>query len=109
MIRKANLRESLKKLKCTGLNVSTVIDVGIQHSTPILIDLFAEIPHVLFEPVEEYYPHIRKNYRNLSYNLVEAAVSDTNGETILNTLKKREGMRFLIAIFRKTKHLILEL
>ena len=103
MIRKAKLRESLKKLKCTGLNVSTVIDVGIQHSTPILIDLFAEIPHVLFEPVEEYYPHIRKNYRNLSYNLVEAAVSDTNGETILNTLKKTRGDEISHSYISKNK------
>ncbi len=87
-MRNAKLFESLSKLKSTGVNVSTIIDVGIQHATPVLMKLFQEQHHVLFEPVQEYYKHIKNNYSKLSYTLVEAAVSDRNGQLLLHTEKK---------------------
>jgi len=90
-MRKAKLFESLTKLKAVGVNVSTVIDVGIQHSTPVLVKLFQEQHHVLFEPVQEYYEHIKKNYAGLSFTLVDAAVSDRNGQLLLHTEKKTRG------------------
>lgn len=90
-MRTAKLAESLLKLKSTGVNIATVIDVGIQHSTPVLMKLFQEQHHVLFEPVQEYYGHIRDNYSCLSYTLVEAAVSDQNGKLLLHTEKKTRG------------------
>lgn len=91
MSRAAKIEESLRKLRATGVLISTVVDVGIQHSTPVLIKVFPDIPHVLFEPVEEYYPHIRENYSKLAYSLVETAVSDFDGELTLRTEKKTRG------------------
>jgi FkbM family methyltransferase len=90
-MRTAKLVETLAKLKRAGVHVSTIIDVGIQHSTPVLMKLFQEQHHVLFEPVQEYYSHIRDNYSHLSYTLVEAAVSDLNGQLLLHTEKKTRG------------------
>ena len=90
-MRTAKLYESLSRLNDSGVNIATLIDVGIQHSTPVLMQLFHDKHHVLFEPVQEYYEHIRKNYSHLSYTLVEAAVSDRNGELLLQTEKKTRG------------------
>ena len=90
-MRSAKLFESLSKLKSTGIDISTIIDVGVQHCTPVLMKLFREQHHVLFEPVEEYYSHIRNNYSDLPYTLVDAAVSDQNAELLLHTEKKTRG------------------
>lgn len=91
MNRAAKIEDSLRKLRATGVLISTVVDVGIQHSTPVLIKVFPDIPHLLFEPVEEYYPHIRENYSDLDYTLVAAAVSDFDGQLTLHTEKKTRG------------------
>lgn len=90
-MRTAKILNCLETLRQIGVPISTVIDVGIQHSTPVLIKVFPDLPHVLFEPVEEYYPHIRKNYAGLTYSLVEAAVSDFDGQLTLHTEKKTRG------------------
>ncbi|HRL74810.1 MAG TPA: FkbM family methyltransferase [Candidatus Accumulibacter phosphatis] len=90
-MRAAKILDSLTTLKGLGLGLTTVVDVGVQHSTPALMAVFPTLPHVLFEPVEEYYPFIRKNYCNISHTLVEAAVSDFDGELTLHTEKKTRG------------------
>ena len=90
-MRDAKLLESLTKLKDTGVRISTIVDVGIQHSTPVLMKLFKEQHHLLFEPVEEYYKHIRRNYENHPFTLVEAAVSDIDDQLLLHTEKKTRG------------------
>lgn len=90
-MRCAKIIESLETLKRIGTPISTIIDVGIQHETPFLIELFPELHHVLFEPVEEYYSFIHKNYQDISYTLVDAAVSDFDGELTLHTEKKTRG------------------
>jgi FkbM family methyltransferase len=90
-MRAAKVRESLSLLRSLNLGLTKIIDVGIQHFTPPLMEIFPDLPHVLFEPVEEYYPHIRKNYAALSFELVETAVSDFDGELLLHTEKKTRG------------------
>ena len=90
-MRNAKIRESLGLLRKCGLKVSGIVDVGIQHSTPALLEIFPDIHHFLFEPVAEYYPHIRKNYAEISHDLIEAAVSDFDGELLLHTEKKTRG------------------
>lgn len=91
MMRVAKILDSLNVLRARGIGVNTIVDVGIQHSTPTLIKAFSDLPHVLFEPIKEYYPHIMDNYAGLVYALVEAAVSDSDGEIILHTEKKTRG------------------
>jgi len=90
-MRTAKILESMTTLKSLGLGLTAVIDVGVQHSTPALMAVFPDLPHVLFEPVEEYYPFIRNNYQDMSYTLVEAAVSDFDGELTLHTERKTRG------------------
>lgn len=90
-MREPKVRDSLRAAKAAGLEIGQVIDVGIQHSTPTLIEVFPEVHHTLFEPVEEFYPHIRRNYAGLSHTLVEAAVADSDGVLALKTEKKTRG------------------
>tara|TARA_R110000868_G_scaffold56830_3_gene176072 strand:- start:6905 stop:7603 length:699 start_codon:yes stop_codon:yes gene_type:complete len=90
-MREAKVRDCLQAAKKAGLEISQIIDVGIQHSTPTLMEAFPNAHHYLFEPVEEYYPIIRRNYANMSSTLVEAAVSDIDGILSLQTEKKTRG------------------
>jgi FkbM family methyltransferase len=90
-MRNAKVRESLRLLRRLQVPVSHVIDVGIQHGTPALIEVFPDLHHSLFEPVEEYYPQIRRRYAQLGHDLVEAAVADRDGEMLLQTQKKTRG------------------
>lgn len=90
-MRNAKITESLQKLRSTSIPISSVLDVGIQHSTPQLIKVFPDLPHFLFEPVEEYYPHIRSNYNAVNHKLIQAAVCDFDGTVTLHTEKKTRG------------------
>ena len=87
-MRNAKVTKCLRKLKEAQLQLSHVIDVGVQHGTSPLMKVFPDLHHALFEPIEEDYPHIHRNYETLSFELAEAAVSDTNGQMLLRTEKK---------------------
>lgn len=89
--RNAKIRESLATLKSSLPPVRNVIDVGVQHSTPPLIEAFPDSHHFLFEPVAEYHPFIHSHYKALRYTLVEAACSDTDAEVILHSERKTRG------------------
>ena len=78
---------ALLGLRESGLDVGMIIDVGVKHETPELKKAFPDLKHFLFEPVEEYYELIRKNYEDLDYELVKAALSDKNGENLLAITK----------------------
>lgn len=74
-------------LRKRNIPVSTVLDVGVQRGTPELMRAYPHIHHVLFEPVAEFHDGIRNNYRALQYTLVDAAVSDKDGEATLEVRK----------------------
>lgn len=101
-MRNAKVRESLRLLRAAKVPITHVIDVGIQHGTPPLIETFPDLHHYLFEPVEEYYLHIRRNYQQVAYELVEAAVTDTDGELLLQTQKKTRGDEISHAFLTKS-------
>ena len=90
-MRVATTPDSLQQLCRSGLEFGAVIDVGIQHATPVLIKTFPKLHHYLFEPIEEYTPFIHKNYADLSYDLIGAAVTDFDGTLNLKTEKKTRG------------------
>lgn len=90
-MRLAKITESLAKLRSTGIPVNSILDVGVQHSTPALIKVFPDLRHFLFEPVAEYYPHIHSHYQSLNYKLMSAAVSDTDDMVALHTAKQTRG------------------
>lgn len=76
---------SLEVLKERGLEIGTVIDIGVHRHTPELIKAFPNKPHLLFEPVTEYYEDIKKNYAAISYTLFPIALSSESSEGFLRT------------------------
>jgi len=74
---------SLKTARSRGLPVDCVIDVGVQRSTPSLIEAFPDKPHLLFEPVRDFFPDISRNYAKIDHELFEIALSDVDGEGFL--------------------------
>lgn len=67
-----------------GVGVGTVLDVGVQGGTPFLQHCLPRLPHLLFEPVDLYFPTIRQQYADIPHEIVHAAVSDTDGTVWLH-------------------------
>lgn len=88
-------RSALSVLRQNGLAVGTVLDVGVQHQTKELMAIFPDRKHLLFEPVEESYPYIERNYAALDYELVKAAASNRDGEGVLEVRSRVAGSPFL--------------
>jgi FkbM family methyltransferase len=76
---------SLALLRERGLNIATVIDIGVHRHTPELIRVFPDLPHLLFEPVTDYHDDIRSNYQAINYTLFPVALSDASSEGYLET------------------------
>ncbi len=90
-MRTAKILNSLETLRQIKVPITAIIDVGIQHETPVLKKVFDDLHHILFEPINDYFPFIKKNYSGFSYQLIEAAVSDIDGEIIIHSEKKTRG------------------
>lgn len=75
--------QALITLKARGVPVATVIDVGIERGTPELIEIFGDLEHILFEPVQEFAGPIAHAYRAVRYLLIDKAVSDRTGEAVI--------------------------
>ena len=91
-MRKPTKDQSLEILKKRGVPVATILDVGVQHGTLELMKAFPDIKHLLFEPVEEFYPRIEKSYAKFDHDLIKMAISDEVGSVPLKTSKKLSGM-----------------
>ena len=70
---------SLRRMREMGVEVGTILDVGVHEQTPELREVFPDKRHLLFEPADDFYTAIRQNYSNLDYEIIEAAVSDFDG------------------------------
>ncbi len=79
-------RQTLAVLRQRQVPVATVIDVGVLSGTPELLEAYPDRPHLLFEPVAEFAPTIEHHYRNVPHRLIQAAVSDSSGDTHLRTV-----------------------
>lgn len=90
-MRTAKIKESLTRLRQSGLPVSQVLDVGVLHATPVLMEVYGDKTHHLFEPVDDYFPVIRKNYAAIDHRLVHAAVSDVDGGDVWLHSEKKMG------------------
>lgn len=77
--------DCLRTLISNGLDIKTVLDVGVLDDTEALRVAFPASKHYLFEPVEEFHPAIRENYKDVDFELVGAAVSDKDGAVNLAT------------------------
>lgn len=77
---------ALKFLKDVGVDFGTIIDVGTHAETPELRLAFPDKKHLLFEPVEEFFPKIAVNYSGLDWELVPVAVSNCDGTAKLQKI-----------------------
>lgn len=78
--RKPTMIDALQTALEFGVEVNTVLDVGILTGTPALQTVFPDIKHHLFEPMDIYYSEINKNYKDMDYVLHNVAVSDVDGD-----------------------------
>ncbi len=83
MRRAPDKAQSLQMLIDRGVPMPTILDVGVLQGTPELIKAFPSAYHVLFEPVAEFQPAIEAAYQATPHILVNAAVSNSSGETTL--------------------------
>ena len=88
-------QNSLQFLRNQGLSVGTIIDIGVQTQTKELIQVFPDLKHILFEPVEEYYSLIAQSYKSINYDLIKCAVSNENGTAVLNVTSKDNDKGFI--------------
>lgn len=75
--------QALNVIVRRGIEIGTVLDVGVLNGTPELKGHFPGALHMLFEPVVEFNAAIARNYRNVRNEIVNVAVSDRSGETVL--------------------------
>lgn len=75
--------QALRVLHNRGIRIGTVLDVGVLTGTPELMAHFPNALHLLFEPVVEFNPQIERAYSRLKHEIVNVAVSDSTGETLL--------------------------
>jgi len=74
--------DSIKLLKSLLKQpIEVVVDVGVQYSTPFLMEGYPAAFHHLIEPVTIYHEPIRQNYHKagIDFNLIEAAAADVDG------------------------------
>lgn len=85
MSRRPIKEQCLDLIKSRGIEFNTILDVGILTGTPELIKAFPDRHHVLFEPVIEFEAAIKEAYHGISYELVNCAISNDDGEVTLET------------------------
>lgn len=79
--------DALNVLRVKGIQINSVIDVGVLDGTPDLMEAFPEVPHLLIEPIDDFNDKIRERYTaaGIAHELVLAAASETAGEMTLHT------------------------
>jgi FkbM family methyltransferase len=92
-MRKPSKVESLARIKQMGLPIGTILDVGVQTSTPDLIQAFPDKKHILMEPLVEWNAGIAASYRNIDHEVLNVAVSDKVGTITLETYSVYEGLK----------------
>jgi FkbM family methyltransferase len=75
--------QALQVLRNRGIRIGTVLDVGVLTGTPELMAHFPQAMHILFEPIVEFNPYMVQNYSPIPHEIVNVAVSDATGETLL--------------------------
>lgn len=78
---------SFRKLIEIGVPIGDILDVGVKTATYELLRVFPDRRHLLMEPIVEWNAGMKKNYdrAGVSYEIVNVAVSDKDGEVKLRT------------------------
>jgi FkbM family methyltransferase len=86
-----NVKEPLERLKLLGVDIGSIIDVGVNESTPSLMSAFPQHQHVLIEPIDDYFTAIKRNYSRFKFELLPYAANDVDGVVYLESEKKYGG------------------
>ena len=81
--RMPTMQSSLYALLESGVDVETVLDVGVLTETKPLMEVFPTTEHHLFEPVSAHSDAIAANYKNIKHELHQLALSDHDGDAYL--------------------------
>lgn len=81
--RMPTMSDSLKTLIRSGVQVDAILDVGILTGTQPLMEVFPDIKHHLFEPVDTHFNTITNNYRKIPHVIHQVALSDKDGTAYL--------------------------
>ncbi len=75
------MEDSIRSAFESGLQVGSVLDVGILYGTEPLIMTCGHVPHHLFEPMDAYFEQVHRRYTRagIDYELHRLALSDRNG------------------------------
>ena len=71
---------ALSALRNLGVEVRSVIVIGVHKETPFLIKVFPDVKHSLIEPSGEFIDAINENYRNIDFKFLQIALSDQERE-----------------------------
>lgn len=71
--------QRLKTLRAAGVEVGTVLDIGVQGSTDFLVECYPEVHHLLFDAIDDYFGTVRQRYSSMSIELIHLALSDVDG------------------------------
>jgi FkbM family methyltransferase len=85
----------LQLLKHRGIDVATVVDVGVAHGTPSLYRAFPAARFVLVEPVTENKANLERAMRGFDHELIWAAAGAVNGTAIINVHNDLSGSSLL--------------
>jgi len=75
--------QALQVINQRGIQIGTVLDVGVLNGTPELKAHFPRALHMLFEPVVEFNAAIAQAYNGTRHEIANVAVSHETGETLL--------------------------
>lgn len=79
--------DSLRLLKENKLPIDVILDVGVQRKTQDLIDAFPDKKHILFEPIEEFFPDIQKHYASIDHIFAKYAVTSISAPVRMRVQK----------------------
>ncbi len=76
-------RHTLRRIRAAGVEIGTVIDVGVLTGTPKLRDELPDAHHILIEPSPAHKDAIERNYKGVSHELLAVAASDVDADAFL--------------------------
>lgn len=80
-------KNALQMLRMLGVKFGCIFDVGVQGQTQELIEVFPDLKHYLFEPVQQYITTIQNNYAKIDHEIVNVAVSNRDGSGKLRLVR----------------------
>ncbi len=81
--RAPDTRYTLRRIAAAGIDIGTVIDVGVLTGTAKLYEELPNAHHILIEPSPAHNDTISQNYAGISHQLIPVAASDVDADAFL--------------------------